>query len=296
MNATWFEAIGDVQTNYADGAWKGSVIQLQLGNYETIRAHLRLFATGKAYGDGGGWTLGAAHFEVRIPGTADHQVLSWEIARDLVVVDLIRSGLLGAAPEPTAIISDTPSFRDIPAAVYNGLPEELVALIGGPPGTVTEAVPIDSDGRAVVLNLAGEAPWIPEETFDTVNLEYQQIVPRPFCSTGPYDWVLVTGPIGFQKTVTVTPEGEYEYQSSYHGNLIATPMDVTVEPSVPIGEPFSAVVSGNQNGYQAGAKFRVHAQDHRIAPQDGGAELLHVRLRVASEGKIESQTRSKCLE
>jgi len=94
----------------------------------------------------------------------------------------------------------------------------------------------------------------------------------------------------------LTPEGEYEYQSNYHGNLIATPMDITVDPPVPVGEPFSAVVSGSQNGHQAGAKFRVHAQDHRIASQDGSAELQIVRLKVASKGIIESRTQSKCLE
>ena len=42
---------------------------------------------------------GAAHFEVLIPGTTDHQVLSWIVARDLVVGDLMRSGLLLEAVE-----------------------------------------------------------------------------------------------------------------------------------------------------------------------------------------------------
>src|SRR6187402_3050629 len=69
----------DVQTAYTDGpGWSGSIIQLQLGSYGPVRTHLRLFRTGIADGSGGAVTLGAAHFEVLIPGTTSHQVLSWE--------------------------------------------------------------------------------------------------------------------------------------------------------------------------------------------------------------------------
>jgi len=67
FNATWSDANGDVQTSYADGeGWVGNVIQLQLGRYEFGRVHLRLFRTGSAFGDGGVWTLGGAHFEILI--------------------------------------------------------------------------------------------------------------------------------------------------------------------------------------------------------------------------------------
>jgi hypothetical protein len=72
FDATWSDAIGDAQTNWVEEeGWTGSSIQLQLGVYEPLRVHLRLFRTGAPFGDGGTWTVGAAHFEVMIPGTAD---------------------------------------------------------------------------------------------------------------------------------------------------------------------------------------------------------------------------------
>ncbi len=91
--------------------------------------HLRLF-------DVGSHLVGNAHFEVLIPGTADHQVLSWELAEQLVTVDLMRTGLLDASAPvtPTAQINPAPTWRTIPAIIYNGLPVELRGLIGGPLG------------------------------------------------------------------------------------------------------------------------------------------------------------------
>ena len=76
-------------------------------------------------------TLGNAHFELLIPGTTDHQVLSWELAEQLVTVDMVRSGLLAAAPGSTAPINAAPGFRQIPAEIYNLLPAELRAASAG---------------------------------------------------------------------------------------------------------------------------------------------------------------------
>ena len=58
----------------------------ECGTYGPIRFHLRLVKLGAL-------TIGNAHFEVLIPGTTDHQVLSWELAEQLVTYDLARTGL-----------------------------------------------------------------------------------------------------------------------------------------------------------------------------------------------------------
>ena len=146
---TWNDAIGGVQVGYAEpNGWQGSVYQLECGDHNTIRFHLRLFK----HGD---WTVGSCHFEFLIPGTTDHQVLNWELAEQFVLADFQRSGLLdGALPMiPTGQINDSP-FRTIPAMIYNELPPELRQLINGPPDNVTEDVPIITDGHAMILNLA----------------------------------------------------------------------------------------------------------------------------------------------
>jgi hypothetical protein len=115
----WRDCVrGSVQTAHTDPGlgWLGSVIQLSLGDYGPLRVHLRLFRTGAGFGEGGCWTLGAAHFEMLIPDTADHQVLDWEIAEQIVVGDLLRSGLLDieAPMTSTGSINASP-FRTIPA-------------------------------------------------------------------------------------------------------------------------------------------------------------------------------------
>ncbi|HEX9610445.1 MAG TPA: hypothetical protein VF978_01070, partial [Gemmatimonadales bacterium] len=132
FNCTWKDAIGGMQTAYSTGAgWAGSAIQLECGDFGPIRFHLRLF-------NAGDWTLANAHFEVLIPATTEHQVLSWELAEQLVTVDLLRSGLLDAGVPLFATGTINPSpFHEIPAVIYNGLPLELRGVIGGPSGDVS---------------------------------------------------------------------------------------------------------------------------------------------------------------
>jgi hypothetical protein len=290
FNQTWSDAIGDVQTAYTETAgWRGSVVQLALGDYGPIRVHLRLF-TG-----GGGWTLGAAHFEVLIPGTPEHQVLSWMLARDLVVADLVRSGLLSAPPSPTAPISATPTFRAIPEVIYNGLPADLKAIVGGPSGNASAPVPLASDGRAVILSLTGVPGAAAGTWTQQFSLPFGQAIPKPLCSDGPLDWVYVQGTVGFQKTVTVSESGRYEYQSSVSGQVTVTPIDVTQSPPTPSGASFTATVSDLQEGFLGSGGESAAMRSKRIAHEQGGAELLMTSLRVSSPGPAAYRLLTQCL-
>jgi len=295
FNARWTDAFGDAQGSYAsEGGWTGSVIQLALGDYGPIRVHLRLFSTKAPFGDGT-WTLGGAHFEVLIPGTTEHQVLSWEIAQQIVVGDLMRSGLISGV-SLTSTINAAPSFRDIPAPIYNGLPPELVGLIGGPPQPVQNAVPLASDGQAAIVELSGDAPLVPGDTAFNLTLTWGQLVPRPFCSSGPLDWVYVEGPVTLTRTSSLTADGSYTFTGSYQGRLHVTPMDVTVNPPVPSGPSFDAVVTGNQSGQILGSDFVLSAHDRRIASETDGIGMQRSRLRVGSSGDNSYVVNVRCLE
>ncbi len=301
FNATWADCIGgSVQTGYAQGphGWVGSVVQLMLGDYDPLRFHLRLFRTGVPDGTGGEWTLGAAHFEVRIPGTADHQVLGWEAAQQIVVADLMRSGLLDAANPvlPTGPINAAPSYRAIPAVIYNGLPPELIAMIGGPPPPVAADVPLASDGEGTILDLAGEAPLVPGTWTRTVDLEYGQVVPKPFCSTGPWDYLQVTGPITFNLTVTLNGRGEYSCRSDYDGRLVATPVDVTSGQPVPVGAPYAARVTGNSAGSHRRNWAQVCATDRKLTKPGEGPELIYEWLWVPDRGAKKYSALTRCLD
>jgi hypothetical protein len=238
FNCTWSDAIGDLQTGYnATAVWVGSAIQLACGNYGPIRFHVRLFEAGAT-------TLGNAHFEVLIPGTADHQVLSWELAEQLVKVDFLRSGLLDHADPlgSTGPINDVP-FREIPEQIYNGIPADLKSLIGGPAGSVSAPVPIGTDGQATVFNLAAGSAGNPVGSEQSFVITYGQVIPRPFCASGA-EFLYVEGPVSLRKTVQVTAAGGLISEFDASGRLRLTP--VNPQTGAPIGLTYEAEVSDHQ--------------------------------------------------
>jgi hypothetical protein len=282
----WKDASGDVHTGFVDETgWVGSEIQLALGDYGPLRFHLRLFRTASPFGDGGVWTLGAAHFEILVPGTTEHRVISWERAEEIVAADLLRSGLLDASlPAGAAAVGPSPSWRDIEPFIYNELPAELRGYIGGPDVPVSAPVPLANDGQATVLHVAGAAPSAGDrhESF-TVNMH--QFVPRPFCSGGPLDFVLVDGPVAFSTDVTVDASGRVQVAGRASGTITVTPVDVTQSPPVPAGGSWQATVSDVFHGAIAGQEGRISFQVRRILPQDGGSEMVSSRLAVGTNGQ-----------
>lgn len=233
FNDTWQDAIGFVEASYGgEDGWTAGSIQLSCGDYGPARFHLRLIRLGK-------WTVANAHFEILIPGTTDHQVISWELAEQLVISDFIRSGLLD--PDipmiPTDQINEAP-FSSIPAIIYNGLPVDIRFAIGGPLEDVTEEVPIGSDGHAVILNLAGKEEWIPGTFQKDFIIEFGQIIPRPFCSSGPADYVYVQGPVQMIQTITLNDHGDYHMIFHAQGELSVTPVNPL--NGEPIGETLTA--------------------------------------------------------
>jgi hypothetical protein len=279
FNATWDDAIGNVQTGYGSTeGWTGGAIQLACGGYGPLRFHLRLFRMGE-------WTVGNAHFELLIPGTTNHQVLSWEVAEQFVIADFLRSGLLDADVPllPSGLINQ-PNFREIPAQVYNLLPPEVQGLIGGPIGTVVADVPIGSDGVATILNLAGSVPWTPEERSQDMTIVFDQTVPMPFCSDGPYDYVYVTGNVELRQTTTLSEDGRFQSSFHAHGSLNVLPVNpLTGEPA---GETMSAMVreyhSARLDDRQVHAASWVFQQLHPMSNPDAGR--IFRRLIVGQPG------------
>jgi hypothetical protein len=279
FNSTWDDAIGDVQTAYGatigvetalspgptgrkepdrfcgSRGWSGSVIQLACGPYEGMRFHLRLFKVGN-------WTLGNAHLDVLIPGTTDHQVISWEVAEQFVIADFMRSGLLDPAVPmiPTGQINASP-FRTIPAIIYNGMPVELRGLIGGPLGNVTEDVPIGTDGYAMILNLANKVPRVAEVRTQDFVINFNQAIPKPFCSAGPADYLYVTGPVHLVQTARLNRSGNYEVSFSASGELSATPIDPTT--GQPTGEVLKASVRERHDGMLNNRSFSASSSKYQ---------------------------------
>lgn len=288
----WTDALGgSVEATWVDGeGWIGSVIQLTIGNYETLRIHLRLYRTGQE-----GWTLGNVEFEVMIPGTADHQVLHWEMGEQIVIADLVRSGLLdpNAPIMSTGVINEVGGFGEIPSEIYNLLPEDLTTLIGTPT-PVDGPVPIPSDGEGTILNLAQAAPLVSGEFTNTITLDYDQFVPRPFCSAGPYDYLYVTGPVQFDVWVSVDKNGNYRYRGSYDGTLHAVPVDIMT--GQPIGEPFFAEVGDRQHGAINDRGAYVAARVERLTRESDGTQKLFDDLNIREGGLKKYRMFTRCFD
>ena len=288
----WQDCVGGYAqvTWEAAAGWAGSIVQLTVGEFGPLRLHLRLFQVD------GNLTLGSAHFEMLIPGTADHQVLSWEIAEQLVAADLVRAGLIDPSAPPTASspITPAPNFRSIPAMIYNGLPPELTQMIGGPLPPVFADVPLPNDGLATILPLAWSPPV--QGGFHTLThtATYDQFVPRPFCSAGPADWLYVQGEVHFTVEVGVDETGVFRLDSSYTGKLWATPIDPTTGQT--LGEPFPARVGGAQAGLLAAAGGRLQASDRMMTREADGPQITRSLLQVNCRGRAKYKEFTVCLD
>ena len=257
FNCTWHdepEVQPEVAYTAASG-WVGAPIMLECGSFDQARFHLRFFDVGN------GVTVGGAPFEVFIPGTVDHQTISWALAEQFVVADFVRTGLLDpSAPFFTTGSLNPTAFGTIPAVIYNGIPVELRAAIGGPLGDVTSDVPIPSSGEATVLNLRDHVATSPADVRRSWVQQFNQVIPQPFCATGPNAFLYVTGPVAMDQHALFTADGTYESQFNAVANLSVTPIDPST--GQPIGPTSQAIVterhSGSIHDADAAAAFDTH--------------------------------------
>jgi hypothetical protein len=282
FNCTWHDVPeGDAQTAYGPAGWVGSAIQLACGEYGPVRFHVRFF-------DAGGLTLGGAHFDLQIPGTPQHQVISWEVPEQLVALDFMRTGLLGAAPALTDMINATPSYREIPAVIYNGMPADLRALVGGPQ--------IPSDGRATLLTLAGSVDGQPLVARTQFVVDFDQVLPNPNCPSGPLDYLLVRGPVTFRQQVVFTPSGDYLSHFTLLGHLDLTPVNPLTDPPTPIGDTYRALLSQHHKGVLTDNVTLVSSFSMQLQiPQQGPFRgRLFARLNVGPGGSSFADLSLRC--
>ena len=290
LGCTWSDAIGDEQAAAAAGVgWTGSAIQLACGPFgPEPRLHLRMFDIGDA-------VLGQAHFEVQIPGTSDHQVLSYEFAELVVLGELART-LLADPSTFTLTSAITPTtHRVIPALVFNELPDALQALVRGVPGDVTSDVPIpNGDGKLTIVPLAHyTGPSVGSSQAFT--LMFNQGVPKPFCQA-PGDWVYVTGPVALSMTVSIAPDGTLERYFRAQGRLSVTPIDVTVSPPMPIGVTYTANVTQDHQAWATETAHWVQAKLHQVLVPGSGPDrgMVNAHFRVGSAVPDDFTYRENC--
>ncbi len=266
FNCTWTDAHGETQSAYSTGnGWVANPVQLQCGSYDLLRFHIRFF-------DAGDWVMAGTHFDLLIPNTAEHQVISWELAQQLVFVDFLRSGLLDlTAPFSFVSVNVPGAVQAIPAALYNGIPDPLKIAVGLPPGPTTVDVPIPNDGLATILNLGTRAPVPANETVSDFTMNFNQVIPRPFCSQGPIDYVLLQGPLRLTTRTRVNGRGMLETHNTLRGELDVTPFDILT--GMPSGPTFRAQISEIDNTSVSPNGSRVNAVLQRKALPPGVGQL-----------------------
>jgi hypothetical protein len=253
FNCTWTDAMGYEQAAWAEpDGWVGAEIQLAcvapgapLGN--PFRFHVRLFRQGAS-------TLGNAHFEFLIPGTAEHEVLSWDLARAFVTLDMARTGALRGGPGGVPMIPGG-TYRAVRRPVYDGLVAggaiPILAAAGLYPTAVPAGadVPIPTSGAAAVL--AASITLVPSASSSVTETDvtYDIVAPRPFCSTGPADLVRLQGPLHFALHVVTSPSGTYRRSYTLGGSLTVTPMAPRPGGGFdPAGPPVTALVHEVHSG------------------------------------------------
>jgi hypothetical protein len=288
FDCTWRDAVGDEQTAFAEPEqWTGSAIQLQCGEFGPLRFHVRLFGEGP-------WTLAGTHFELNVPATTDHRVLSWIVAREFLTVDLIRSGILAAAPGLSAPITPTPTFTNVPieVPVYNALPVGLRALIGGPLGNVSSPVSVPNDGRARLFVVGKAEPIVADVSEQTFTLQFNQTIPKPFCA-GPTDLVKVTGPVYYRSTARVTPGGTYERNYSVHADLDVVAVDALTGQLGPV--QFAKISQEHEGSITpAGALARMSSSQRLFKTEGATGDVQMWTLHAGTRGHDEYQIKETC--
>jgi hypothetical protein len=266
-NCTWTDAMGNEHAAFGEPeGWVGGAVQLAcvtpgapLGS--PFRFHIRLFRAGAH-------TLGNAHFEFLIPGTAEHEVLSWDLARELATFDVGRTGTLTAPPTTVGLVP-AGTFRTVRRPVFQGLVQAGAGGLLASLGLVLPVsgdVPIPTSGQARVLVGAIALAPSPTKVTTTTRVTYSIIVPKPFCATGPTDFVQLEGPLDFSMTVETNRAGAYDRTYLVGGTLRVTPMMPTSPTTfVPVGDPIDAFV------------FEAHRgtlDDRRGQVTERGAQVL----------------------
>ena len=285
FNCVWQDGGETVQVGYAEGAWLGSPVQLTCGDY-SWRYHVRLFQVG-------GWVYGGAHFEIEVPGTNSHNVLSWKAARELVRGDLATAGLVDNATYVDLGTGDRFRVIDYPM-VYYGLLQQAGAMDPAFAAMLQAYINVQADaegalhlynGPAALVHLAN-APTV-ERTVERqeFTLDFNQVIPKPFCGAG---YVHAEGPIQMVRQLVVTGSGNYLTHFHAKGTLVITPWDPTVNPptGAPTGEPaYTANVSEKDRSLVTDQHTMVaNAQMQIMLPDAPGRGSLMMSFMVGPQG------------
>jgi hypothetical protein len=247
----WMDAMGYEQAAYLEPeGWVGDEVQLACATPDSplgreYRFHVRLFRSGPH-------TIGGAHFEINVPGTAEHEVLSWELARSFVTDEIARIDVGAFEGEISVFEPAGASFRTVRgqvsyyvSATNAGNPDFLEALdlpSSSPPAF--PAVPIPASGDAAVF--APDFTYVPvrsDITLTDSRRYFVQSTPKPFCEGAAIQ--ITGGPLTFTLRVQTNPSGKYQRTYTIAGTLKVKTLESGVVQDALISETHRGMLTDN---------------------------------------------------
>lgn len=277
FGCTWEDGHGQVQGAWAEeSGWSGSAIQLVCGTYQ-MRFHIRLFRFEEH-------TLVAAHMDLQMGSSPDHQVISWELAEAFLLADLMR---LGASPSPVPGMYVSPTWRSIDPLIWGAIPTDLKGFLQAFAGVASDGT-LGSDGTGWLVNISAGAlapPGQAEVARQRFTIQFDEIIPRPFCEEQGPEYIHVRGPVVLDQHVVFTPGGTFTSHLALRAHLEATPVDpMTGEP---IGETYKGTLNERSRTLITDSQSLVSAFSRRMEIRSGKESrgILELRFRIGPGGE-----------
>jgi hypothetical protein len=268
FDARWTDAMGAVHAAYEDDfGWCGSVVQLELGSYDALRVHVRLFQLGEV-------TVGNAHVDVLVPGSVEHQVVAWDAALDVLRYDLQRSGALSRSPEDLGPLADS-LVRTVSSEALDAVPVELRDWLGSSwPSPTPQQLP--HGGRASVFELREPGKLRPGLWTHSTELPVNCTVRKPFCRDRDDDMVHLRGSVRLTQR-TIQGSGRFDTSFAVQGVFQVT----AVEDGRSTGLPYAARVSERYLGSIANGTHRSSVIREHMEFQAAGSRTRSATVRMS---------------
>jgi hypothetical protein len=263
----WIDGMGYEQAAYLEPeGWVGGAVQMvcttpksPLG--DEYRFHVRLFRSGPH-------TIGGAHFEINTPGTAEHTVLSWELARQFVTTEMARIDAGAFQGNVQVWTPANASFRTVNGLVYAYVllkyppiptkPENIAFFLALGIGPTAPPYPdklLPATGQAAVFDPGFQYVPTKQDITITDSRMYQVgSTKKPLC--GGEEIQITGGPLTFALRVQTNPSGKYQRTYSVSGTLKVK--------TLATGEVQDAVISQSHRGMLTENYGEVTAEDSQV--------------------------------
>jgi hypothetical protein len=251
QGCVWMDGMAYEQAAYVEPeGWVGGEVQLVCATPDSplgreYRFHVRLFRSGPH-------TVGGAHFEINTPGTAQHEVLSWELARRFVTDEIARLDAGASRGEATVFEPANGSFRTVDGLINayvwqtNTANLPFLLALGLPaPRPPYGPVPMPATGLAAVFAPAFTyVPVSSDITLTDSRSYFVQSTPKPLC--GGEAIQITGGPLALTLRVQTNPSGKYQRTYTVEGTLRIKTLSTGITQDAVISEFHRGMLTDNQ--------------------------------------------------